>query len=115
MLSAGSAARRFAGDCTAARYTGEDQTKGCNGDMEAEKMSLTLQEFCDMDGYKATQTIRRLSDPKKAGITIVAMTANAFEEDKANAFRAGMNRHIAKPIKVEELMSALTEILREQA
>ena len=68
----------------------------------------------NMDGYKATQTIRKLSDPKKAGITIVAMTANAFEEDKMNAFRAGMNRHIAKPIKLDELMSALTELLKEQ-
>ena len=68
----------------------------------------------NMDGYKATQTIRKLSDPKKAGITIVAMTANAFDEDKANAYRAGMNWHIAKPIKVEELMSALTEILKEE-
>ena len=51
---------------------------------------------------------------KTAGITIVAMTANAFEEDKANAFRAGMNRHIAKPIKVDELMPALSELLKEQ-
>ena len=68
----------------------------------------------NMDGYKATQTIRKLSDPKKAGITIVAMTTNAFEEDKTNAFRAGMNRHIAKPIKLDELMSALTELLKEQ-
>lgn len=67
----------------------------------------------NMDGYKATQTIRKLSDPKKAGITIVAMTANAFEEDKKNAYDAGMNRHIAKPIKVDELMTALTEILKE--
>ena len=68
----------------------------------------------NLDGYKATRTIRKLSDPKKAGITIVAMTANAFDEDKANAYRAGMNWHIAKPIKVEELMSALTEILKEE-
>ena len=68
----------------------------------------------NMDGYKATQTIRKLSDPKKAGITIVAMTANAFDEDKKNAYKAGMNWHIAKPIKVDELMSALTEILKEQ-
>ncbi|MGN0426484.1 MAG: ATP-binding protein [Agathobacter sp.] len=67
----------------------------------------------NMDGYKATQTIRRLSDPKKADITIVAMTANAFDEDKKNAYRAGMNWHISKPIKVDELMSALTEILKE--
>ena len=68
----------------------------------------------NMDGYKATQTIRKLSDPQKAGITIVAMTANAFDEDKKNAYRAGMNWHIAKPIKINELMSALTEILKEQ-
>ena len=67
----------------------------------------------NMDGYKATQTIRKLSDPKKAGITIVAMTANAFEEDKQNAYKAGMNWHIAKPIKIDELMAALTEILKE--
>ena len=68
----------------------------------------------NMDGYKATHTIRKLSDPRKAGITIVAMTANAFDEDRANAYKAGMNWHIAKPIKVDELMSALTEILKEQ-
>ena len=67
----------------------------------------------NMDGYKATQTIRKFSDPKKAGITIVAMTANAFDEDKKNAYKAGMNGHLAKPIKVAELMSALTEILKE--
>ncbi len=68
----------------------------------------------NMDGYRATQTIRKLSDPRKANITIVAMTANAFEEDKRNAYQAGMNLHIAKPIKVDELMNALTEILKGQ-
>ena len=41
------------------------------------------------------------------------MTANAFEEDKRNAFEEGMNWHISKPIKIDELMSALTEILKE--
>lgn len=40
------------------------------------------------------------------------MTANAFDEDKRNAYRAGMNGHLAKPIKIDELMSALTEFLR---
>lgn len=68
----------------------------------------------NMDGYKATRTIRKLSDPKKAGITIVAMTANAFDEDKKNAYEAGMNWHIAKPLKMNELMSALLEILKER-
>ena len=51
-----------------------------------------------MNGYKATQAIRRLPDKDKAYIPIVAMTANAFEEDKRDAFAAGMNGHIAKPI-----------------
>ena len=60
---------------------------------------------------KYNKAIRRLKNRK---IPIIAMTANAFDEDKANAYRAGMNWHIAKPIKVETLMSALTEILKEQ-
>ena len=66
----------------------------------------------NMDGYKATQTIRKFSDVKKAGIGIVAMTANAFEEDRRNAYKAGMNGHIAKPIKVNMLLSALEEIFK---
>lgn len=65
----------------------------------------------NMDGYKATQTIRSFSAPVKAGITIIAMTANAFEEDRRNAFRVGMNGHIAKPIRVEKLLSVLAECL----
>ena len=67
----------------------------------------------NMDGYKAARTIRDFEDPRKAGITIVAMTANAFEEDRQNAFRAGMNGHIAKPIRVDELLSALSDILQK--
>lgn len=66
----------------------------------------------NMDGYKATQVIRRLPDRKKAGIPIVAMTANAFEEDRQNAFRAGMNGHIAKPIHVEELFALIAELVK---
>ena len=63
-----------------------------------------------MDGYKATQAIRNLPDKDKACIPIVAMTANAFEEDKRDAIAAGMNGHIAKPIQVDKLMSILAEI-----
>ena len=47
----------------------------------------------NMDGYKATQAIRRLEDKEKAGIPIIAMTANAFEEDRKKAFEKGMNGH----------------------
>ena len=67
-----------------------------------------------MNGYKATQAIRHLPDQDKAYIPIIAMTANAFEEDKRDAFAAGMNGHIAKPIQVDKLLSILAEIIRQQ-
>ena len=56
---------------------------------------------------------RHLPDKDKACIPIIAMTANAFEEDKRDAIAAGMNGHIAKPIQVEKLLSILTEIVRK--
>ena len=67
-----------------------------------------------MNGYKATQTIRHLPDKDKACIPIIAMTANAFEEDKRDAVAAGMNGHIAKPIQVDNMLSILAEIIRQQ-
>ncbi|WP_461878361.1 transporter substrate-binding domain-containing protein [Fusicatenibacter sp.] len=67
-----------------------------------------------MNGYKATQAIRNLPDKDKACIPIIAMTANAFEEDKRDAIAAGMNGHIAKPIQVDKLLSILAEIIRQQ-
>ena len=67
-----------------------------------------------MDGYKATQAIRNLPDKDKASIPIVAMTANAFEEDKRDAIAAGMNGHIAKPIQVDKMLSILSEVIRQQ-
>lgn len=65
----------------------------------------------EMNGYKATQEIRRLPDRDKACIPIIAMTANAFEEDKRDAIAAGMNGHIAKPIQVDKLLSILSKNL----
>ena len=67
-----------------------------------------------MNGYKATQAIRRLPDKDKACIPIIAMTANAFEEDKRDALAAGMNGHIAKPIQLDKLLSMLAEVIRQQ-
>lgn len=64
----------------------------------------------DMDGYKATKIIRRLPDPQKANIPIIAMTANAFEEDRRNAFCAGMNAHVSKPIQMDKLKNTLGHV-----
>lgn len=64
-----------------------------------------------MDGYKATQEIRSLKDKKIANIPIVAMTANAFEEDRKRALKAGMNGHLAKPITQEVFFDMLMQIL----
>lgn len=66
-----------------------------------------------MDGYEATRTIRALDDPAKANIPIVAMTANAFEEDRQRAFDAGMDDHVAKPINIPELMETLQKFLAD--
>ena len=68
----------------------------------------------NMDGYKAAQVIRHLPDKDKARIPVIAMTANAFEEDKRDAIAAGMDGHIAKPIKVDKLLSMLAGIIRQQ-
>lgn len=64
-----------------------------------------------MDGYTATQAIRALDDKEKAAIPIVAMTANAFAEDRERALAAGMNGHIAKPIDVKKLEQVLVKLL----
>ena len=68
----------------------------------------------NMDGYKATRCIRRLDDKKKAEIPIIAMTANAFAEDRKKAFDAGMNGHIAKPIDMEKLGAVILSVLNKQ-
>ena len=67
----------------------------------------------NMDGYKATDCIRHLSQPEKANIPIIAMSANAFEEDKKKAIDAGMDGHIAKPINIEDLFVVLTDIMNK--
>ncbi|MCR5563637.1 MAG: response regulator [Desulfovibrio sp.] len=65
-----------------------------------------------MDGYAATRAIRSLPGGRGAAVPIIAMTANAFEEDRQKALQAGMNGHIAKPIDVRRLFETLNETLR---
>ncbi len=64
-----------------------------------------------MNGYEATREIRQLENQELAKIPILAMTANAFEEDKKEALKAGMNGHLAKPIDVEALFQALDQLI----
>ena len=65
-----------------------------------------------MNGYQAPRAIRALDDAVKAAIPIVAMTANAFEEDRKEAMDSGLNVYVAKPIDIEKLMQTLEDILR---
>lgn len=65
----------------------------------------------NLNGYDTTRVIRRLENKNKADIPIIAMTANAFEEDKQNALAAGMNGHLAKPVEISKLMETLAQIL----
>ena len=64
----------------------------------------------NMNGYEATRRIRALSGTRSA-IPIVAMTANAFEEDKKNAYQAGMNGYLSKPIDPQKVFATLGEVL----
>ena len=73
---------------------------------------LTDIQMPEMDGYEATRRIRALPDAKKAALPIVAMTANAFEDDRKNALHAGMNGHIAKPLDIQKLFQVLSELLK---
>lgn len=66
--------------------------------------------FFAMDGYMTTREIRTLRNNRKANIPIVAMTANAFEEDKKKAFKAGMNAHIAKPIDINTILAVFDQV-----
>ena len=65
-----------------------------------------------MNGYEATRQIRALPDPALAGITILAMTANAFDEDRKKALECGMDSFLSKPIVMEELICALQNSLK---
>ena len=65
-----------------------------------------------MDGYDATARIRRMKDKEKASIPIIAMTANAFAEDRQKAISTGMNDHVAKPIDMKVLLPVMAKYIR---
>ena len=92
-----------------------------NGEVAVEKVKNSVPGNYDlvlmdvqmpvMNGYEATRAIRALADPALAGITILAMTANAFDEDRKEALECGMDGFLSKPIVMEELLSALQKNL----
>lgn len=92
-----------------------------NGQVEADMVVRSKDGYYDlilmdvmmpiMDGYQATQEIRRLENRKLADIPIIAMTANAFEEDRQAAIKAGMDDHLAKPIQIEKLYEMMKKYL----
>ena len=82
--------------------------KAANGTYQLILMDIQMPV---MNGYDAAKKIRRMDDPQKAGIPIIAMTANAFSEDKQAALDAGMNDHIAKPINMNILVPTIQKYL----
>ena len=95
-----------------------------NGELAVEKMrdmpagtyDLILMDvqMPVMNGYAATRAIRDLEDPLRSGVPIIAMTANAFDEDREEAINSGMNGYVAKPIDIKKLMETLDEFLRQR-
>ena len=92
-----------------------------NGKIATEMVSAAEADYYDvilmdiqmpvMDGYEATRMIRSMEDQRKAVIPVIAMTANAFQEDIDAAEKAGMQGHIAKPVDISILMQTLAEVL----
>jgi CheY-like chemotaxis protein len=91
------------------------------GDLAVEKLKYSTVKYDavlmdiqmpGIDGYEATRQIRKLENPDVANVPIIAMTANAFEEDKRAAMDAGMNDHVAKPVDVEVLCATLAKFFR---
>ena len=83
------------------------------GDSESGRYSAILMDIQMpvMNGYEAAKSIRSM-DGEKSDIPIIALTANTFENDKADALEAGMNAHIAKPIEPAELFAAIAEVIK---
>ena len=92
---------------------GEEAVKKMD-DMPAGYYDIILMDIQmpHMDGYEAAKLIRALDDPQKANIPIVAVTANAFEEDRKIAMESGMNGHLAKPYDIPVIMETLERLLR---
>ena len=86
----------------------EKMKSATNGYYDIILMDIQMPE---MDGYEATRQIRALDDKEKSNIPIVAVTANAFDEDRKISREVGMNGHLAKPYDIPEIMKTLNKLL----
>ena len=96
------------------RYIRFSRDAGVREDLKQETRILNLPILLlvlFLCGYQATRTIRALDDPARAGVPIVAMTADAFQEDQKKAYDAGMQGHIAKPIDMKQMLDTLKSVL----
>ena len=94
-----------------------------NGQLAVNLFSQSPENFYDailmdvrmpvMDGLKATETIRALNRPDAQTVPIIAMTANAFDEDVQRSLQAGMNAHLSKPVEPERLFETLEQLIRD--
>ncbi len=66
-----------------------------------------------MDGLEATRTLRKLSRPDAQAIPVIAMTANAFDEDVQRSLQVGMNAHLSKPVDLDRLRETLQELIQD--
>ena len=104
-----------------AEFEGYEVTEAENGRIAVEKFTNSPENSFDvilmdimmpeMNGYEATKAIRSSNHPDAKKIPIIAMTANAFAEDKIKAIESGMNAHTSKPINFPVLVSEITKIL----
>lgn len=83
----------------------------CNAEPHYYDAVIMDVQMPNLDGYAATQKIRRLNDQDKASVPIVAMTANAFEEDRRQALEAGMNGFVSKPVEMGKMLEVLIEVM----
>ncbi len=101
----------FAVDCACDGTEAVEKMKNAKkGDVDLILMDVQMPV---MNGYDATKAIRAMDDPDIANIPIIAMTANAFDEDKRNALASGMNDHIAKPLDMTKLFDVLQKYLEQ--
>jgi CheY-like chemotaxis protein len=93
-----------------AAESGEDAIRILEVDRGYDALLMDIQ-MPGMDGYETTRAIRRSSDPYMKELPIIALTANAFDEDRQKALDSGMNEHLPKPISIKKLRQVLGEVI----